>query len=162
MIWRLLEPFVTWGYNTSISEWIRASQWAVAVLEVFHLFGLIFLLGSVFMIALRAFGIVMKEEPVNVVVLNLAPATIGGALLMTITGTLIFASGATRYIDSRSFQVKMTFYVLAILAQCIVYVIALRKKEDDRRRSPVWMVIGGLALFLWVGVGIAGRAIAFI
>jgi hypothetical protein len=162
VIWRLLEPFVTWAYNTSISEWIRASQWAVAVLEVFHLFGLIFLLGSSFMIALRAFGIVMKEEPVNRVVLNLAPATIGGALLMTITGTLIFSSGATRYIDSPSFQVKMVFYLFAFLMQCAVYIIALRKRENDRRLSPLWMVIGGLALLLWFGVGIAGRAIAFI
>jgi hypothetical protein len=162
VIWRLLEPFVTWAYNTSISEWIRASQWAVAVLEVFHLFGLIFLLGSSFMIALRAFGIVMKDEPVNRVVLNLAPATIGGALLMTITGTLIFSSGATRYIDSPSFQVKMVFYLFAFLMQCAVYIIALRKRENDRRLSPLWMVIGGLALLLWFGVGIAGRAIAFI
>ena len=162
MIWRLLEPLVTWAYNTSISEWIRASQWAVAVLEVFHLFGLIFLLGSAFMIALRAFGIVMKEEPVNRVVLNLAPATIGGALLMTITGALIFSSGATRYIDSPSFQVKMVFYVLAILTQCMVYLIALLKKQNDRRLSPLWIVMGGLALLLWFSVGIAGRAIAFI
>jgi len=162
VIWRFLEPFVIWGYNTSISEWIRASQWAVAVLEVFHLFGLIFLLGSVFMIALRAFGIVMRDEPVNRVVLNLAPATLGGALLMTMTGTLIFASGATRYIDSTSFQVKMVFYVLAITAQSVVYLVALRKKENDRQLSPLWMVIGGLALLLWFGVGVAGRAIAFI
>ncbi len=162
MIWHLLEPFVTWAYNTSISEWIRASQWAVAILEVFHLFGLIFLLGSVFMIALRAFGIVMKDEPVNIVVLNLAPATIGGALLMTITGFLIFSSGATRYIDSRSFQVKMVFYVLAILTQLVVYLIALRQKDSEGRVSPLWMVMGGLALLLWFGVGVAGRAIAFI
>jgi len=162
VIWRVLEPFVTWGYNTSISQWIRASQWAVAILEVFHLFGLIFLLGSAVMVALRAFGIVMKEDPVEFVVLNLAPATIGGALLMTITGTLIFASGATRYIDSRSFQVKMVVYVLAVLAQCMVYVIALRRQNDGRPLRPIWMVMGGLALVLWFGVGIAGRAIAFI
>jgi len=63
VIWHVLEPLVTWAYNTSISASIRASQWAVAVLEVFHLFGLIFLLGSVFMIALRAFGIVMQRDP---------------------------------------------------------------------------------------------------
>ena len=114
------------------------------------------------MIALRAFGFIMKEEPVNRVVLNLAPATIGGALLMTITGTLIFASGATRYIDSASFQVKMVFYVFAALTQCGVYVTALRKKKNDLRLSPLWMVMAGLALLLWFGVGVAGRAIAFI
>ena len=162
MIWYVLEPLVTWAYNTSISAWIRASQWAVAILEVFHLFGLIFLLGSVCMIALRAFGLVMQRDPVDRVVRNLAPATIGGLVLMTITGALIFSSGATRYIDSRSFQVKMVFYVLAITAQFATYVMALRKKDSGRRLSPLWMVMGGLALLLWFGVGIAGRAIAFI
>ena len=162
MIWHLLEPLVTWAYNTSVSEWIRASQWAVAVLEVFHLFGLIFLLGSVFMIALRAFGIVMREDPVDRVVRNLAPATIGGWLLMTITGSLIFASGATRYIDSRSFQIKMVFYVLAITGQCAIYIIAFCKKGDDRPLVPLWMLMGALGLLLWFGVGLAGRAIAFI
>ena len=114
------------------------------------------------MIALRAFGIVMRQDPVDRVVRNLAPATVGGIVLMTITGGLIFASGATRYIDSPSFQVKMTFYVLAITGQCATYILALRKRNDDRVRSPLWMVMGGLALLLWFGVGIAGRAIAFI
>jgi len=114
------------------------------------------------MIALRAFGLIMKEEPVNRVVLNLAPATIGGALLMTATGTLIFSSGATRYIDSASFQVKMVFYLFAFITQCVVYLIALREKEKNGRLSPLWIVLGSLALLLWFGVGVAGRAIAFI
>ncbi len=162
MVWQVLEPIITWSYNTSISEWIRASQWAVAVLEVFHLFGLIFLLGSVFMIGLRCFGIVMQRDPVEKVIRNMAPATLGGFGLMTVTGWLIFSSGATRYVDSRSFQVKMMFYAVAVLVQCAIYIIALRKKDEDRRLNPIWMVMGGLAMALWFGVGIAGRAIAFI
>lgn len=162
MFWYLIEPLVTWAYNTSISEWIRASKWAVAILEVFHLFGLIFLLGSVFMIGLRCFGIVMQRDPVERVVRNLAPATLLGLALMTVTGGLIFSSGATRYIDSSPFQVKMVFYFLAIVVQGVIYIIAFRKRDEDRRLNPIWMVMGGLAMLLWFGVGIAGRAIAFI
>lgn len=162
MIWQVLEPLITWSYNTSIAEWIRGSKWAVAVLEVFHLFGLIFLLGSVFMIALRCFGLAMHRDPVERVVRNLAPATLGGLTLMTITGGLIFASGATRYVDNSSFQVKMSIYFFAIVVQCLIYIMALRKKDEDRRFSPIWIVMGSLAMLLWFGVGIAGRAIAFI
>ena len=44
----------------------------------------------------------------------------------------------------------------------MVYLIALLKKQNDRRLSPLWIVMGGLALLLWFSVGIAGRAIAFI
>ena len=101
MIWRLLEPFVTWSYNTSISQWIRGSKWAVAIFEVIHLFGLIFLLGSVFVWSLRCFGLFMQRDSVQRVARSLAPATLTGFVLMSSTGYLIFSSGATRYVDSR-------------------------------------------------------------
>jgi cytochrome bd-type quinol oxidase subunit 2 len=163
VVWRLLAPLVTWAYNAPVSEWIRASRWAVAVLEVFHLFGLIFLLGSVFMIGLRSFGVAMQRDHVEEVVRKLAPATLGGLVLMTVTGALIFSSGATRYVDNKPFQVKMVFYLLALSVQCAMYVLALRKKkEEPRRLDPIWMALGGLAVLLWFGVGLAGRAIAFI
>jgi hypothetical protein len=45
---------------------------------------------------------------------------------------------------------------------CMLYVVARRLMKNDRRLSPLWMVMGGLPLLLWFGVGIAGRAIAFI
>jgi cytochrome bd-type quinol oxidase subunit 2 len=151
-----------WSYNSSIAEWVRESQWAVAILEVFHLFGLIFLLGSVFMIGLRCFGLAMQRDPVEKVVRSLAPATLGGLALMTITGGLIFSSGVTRYVDSPPFQFKMFCYFSAIVIQCVIYIVAFRKKDEDRRLNPMWMVMGGLAFLLWFGVGIAGRAIAFI
>ena len=166
MIWHVLEPMVTWAYNSSASQWVRASTWAVAILEVLHLFGLVFLLGSVLMIGLRCFGIVLHRDAVGQVVRSWAPLMLTGLALMTITGALIFSSGATRYVDSRSFQVKMSLYVTAIVVQAVIYAIALFKKDEDRPLGQtwtvIWMVIGGLAMLLWFGVGIAGRAIAFI
>jgi hypothetical protein len=162
VIRQFLEPMVMWMYSSALSEWVRQSQWAVAILEVFHLFGLIFLLGSVFIISLRCFGLVMQRDSVERVVRSLAPATLGGLALMTITGTLIFSSGATRYLDSPPFQLKMLCYFSAIIVQCVIYIVAINKKHDARRLSPMWMVMGGLAFLLWFGVGIAGRAIAFI
>ena len=163
MVWRVLAPLVTWAYSAPVSEWIRASTWAVAVLEVFHLFGLIFLLGSVFLIRLRSFGLAMQRDRVEDVVRKLAPATLGGLALMTVTGALIFSSGATRYVDDTPFQVKMALYLMAVSVQCTMYLLTLRKRKEERRRlDPIWMVLGGLAVLLWFGVGIAGRAIAFI
>ena len=166
MIWHVLEPMVTWAYNSSAAQWVRASTWAVAILEVLHLFGLIFLLGSVLMIGLRCFGIVLHRDAVGQVVRSWAPTMLAGLALMTVTGGLIFSSGATRYVDSRSFQVKMSLYVIAIVVQAVIYAIALLKKDEDRPLGQtwtvIWMVVGGLAMLLWFGVGIAGRAIAFI
>ena len=166
MIWHVLEPVVMWAYNSSVSGWVRSSTWAVAILEVFHLFGLILLLGSVLMIGLRCFGFAMNRDDIGQVVRGWAATLFGGLILMTITGSLIFSSGATRYVDSRSFQIKMSLYVMAFLVQAAIYAIALFKRDEDRSPGQtwtvIWMVMGGLAALLWFGVGIAGRAIAFI
>jgi hypothetical protein len=118
------------------------------------------------MIGLRCFGIVLHRDAVGQVVRSWAPTMLAGLALMTVTGGLIFSSGATRYVDSRSFQVKMSLYVIAIVVQAVIYAIALLKKDEDRPLGQtwtvIWMVVGGLAMLLWFGVGIAGRAIAFI
>jgi hypothetical protein len=52
--------------------------------------------------------------------------------------------------------------LVAILVQTGIYLMAFRDTHDERRLRPKWMVMGGLALLLWLSVGIAGRAIAFI
>jgi hypothetical protein len=55
---------------------------------------------------------------------------------------------------------------MALLVQAAIYAIALFKRDEDRSPGQtwtvIWMVMGGLAALLWFGVGIAGRAIAFI
>src|SRR5262249_31605736 len=112
-----------WSYNTPWSQWIRESRWAVAYLEVIHLFGLIFLLGSVFMWSLRALGLFMERDSVEQVALDLAPATLTGFVLMSFSGYLIFSSGVTRYTGSQPFHYKMTFYFLAVVLQCAIYVM---------------------------------------
>jgi hypothetical protein len=133
---------------------------------VFHLFGLILLLGSALMIGLRCFGIVLLKDGVAQVVRGWAPTLFSGLILMTITGAMIFSSGATRYVDSPTFQVKMSLYVMALVVQVALYVVALFNKDEDRPIGQtwtlIWIVMGGLATLLWFGVGIAGRAIAFV
>jgi hypothetical protein len=60
----------------------------------------------------------------------------------------------------------MSLYFIAIVVQTTIYAIALFKKNEappvGHTWTVIWMVIGGMATLLWFGVGIAGRAIAFI
>jgi hypothetical protein len=156
-----IESTGAWAYTTPIAAWVRASIWAVPTLSVVHLFGLILLLGSIFMIALRCFGLAWRRDAAGSVIRTFAPATVVGLVLMICSGSLLFAAGADRYVGSYPFELKMFALAVAIIVQSGVYVAAARDKGSDRTVTPKWMAVGGLMFLLWLCVAVAGRFIAF-
>ena len=72
-----------------------------------------------------------------------------GLSLVTITGALLFASGAVRYYDSTFFKIKLVLLVL-ILVNAIVSL---------RGRNAAFH--SGVALALWAAVIFAARGVAF-
>jgi hypothetical protein len=156
-----IESTAAWAYPTPVAEWVRSSAWAVPTLSVVHLFGLILLLGSIFMITLRCFDLAWRRDGAGAVVRALAPATLGGLVLMICSGSLLFAAGADRYVGSYPFEIKMFALAVAVVVQSGVYVMAVREKEPDRPVTRKWMVLGGLMFLLWLSVAVSGRFIAF-
>jgi hypothetical protein len=71
-----------------------------------------------------------------------------GVVLVVLTGTLLFASGAVRYYESTSFRIKMV-----LLAIIVLHAIA-----SSSRRSRLHTAI---SLALWAAVIFAARGIAF-
>src|SRR5436190_13753583 len=132
MFRQVIESIGPWAYATSIAEWIRTTNWGVPILSVVHVFGLIFLLGSVFMTSLRCFGLAWRRDAVRTVFRTFAPVTLGGLAMMIVSGSLLFASGADRYAPSNTFQFKMMALTVAIIVQSAVYVDAVRDRGNDR------------------------------
>jgi len=133
-----------------------------AILEVFHLLGLILLFGPLLMFALRCFGLSLQKDPILRIAREMIPVSTVGFALMSISGYLMFASAAMKYANNITFQYKMVFYFTAIIVHCLVYLKVRRMREERFQSNGVWMVMGGLLLLLWFSVGVAGRAIAFI
>jgi hypothetical protein len=157
-----IESTAAWAYTTPVAAWVRGSVWAVPTLSVVHLFGLILLLGSIFMIALRCFGLAWRRDGPASVVRTFAPATLIGLALMIGSGSLLFAAGADRYVASVPFEYKMLALAVAVVVQSGVYVAAGRDTAPpDRAVTAKWMVIGGLTFLLWLTVAVFGRFIAF-
>ena len=161
MLFSLFKDFSLWTYNTRLSLAIRESKWGFAGLEVVHLFGLTILLGSIVMLSLRFWGLTMRKHPIGLVARELAPATAVGLIIVISSGVLMFVSGAVRYYISGAFQFKMLCFVVANIVHFSLYVKVTR--SSDIRPDPLWIkIMGVVALLLWVGVGAAGRAIAFL
>ena len=161
MLRQAIESTGAWAYTTPVAAWVRSSIWAVPTLSVVHLFGLILLLGSIFMIALRCFGLAWRRDGAAAVVRTFAPATLVGLVLMMCSGSLLFAAGADRYVGSYPFEIKMFALAIAIVVQGGIYIAAAREETPDRTVTPKWMAVGGVMFLLWLGVAVAGRFIAF-
>jgi hypothetical protein len=159
MIGRIVFYFFRWADESSVGAAIRASTWVFAFIEVFHLLGLTLLLGTVVLVDLRLCGYGLRRQSMAEVASDALPWMLVGMVVTMGSGSLLFVSEAMKCYGSPPFFVKM-----GLLFTALVFTFTLHRKLTKRSTPPppVWgKVAAGLSLFLWFGVGLAGRAIAF-
>jgi len=97
------------------------STWLVSIVELSHLLGLTILVGSVVVVSLRMFGVVMTRMPLSEVAGELWNWALFGLILQLTSGVLLFMSEAVRWYHSGPFLVKMTCLFLALLFHFTIY-----------------------------------------
>jgi hypothetical protein len=150
-------PFFRWADHTAVAVWIRDSTWVFALLEVFHLFGLTLLLGTLVVVNLRLFGWGLAGHPLSEVASDALPFTIGGMIATIASGSLLFVSEALKCYGSEPFFIKMGLLFTGLLF-FFTFQQRLTKAEQPSGAAKYAAI---LALVMWFGVGLAGRAIAF-
>ena len=159
-MWDSLYPYYLWIENTQIGHGIRESNWIFSITEVFHLFGITVFLGTVLILALRQFGAVLQNKSVADVARVLMPWSMGSLILTVFSGTLLFMSETTKCWGNVAFRYKTLFFFLAILFQFTTLHRVMR--SDEQRFAPLTRRITAIiAVFLWFGVAIYGRAVFF-
>jgi hypothetical protein len=150
--------FFHWADDSAVAAAIRGSTWVFAFIEVFHLLGLTLLLGTVVLVNLRLCGYGLQRQSLAEVASDALPWMLVGMAVTMGSGSLLFVSEAMKCYGSPPFFVKMGFLFTAL-----VFTFTLHRKLTKRSAPPpVWgKVAAGVSLFLWFGVGLAGRAIAF-
>ena len=83
-----------------------------------------------------------------------------GLALMLVSGFLIFTGGALTYFEGQWFRRKMTLLLIAVVFNFSWFRI-VTNAPDGRFGPWTQRLTAGLALLLWFGVGVSGRAIAF-
>jgi hypothetical protein len=151
-------PLFNWAEGTWVGTSIRNSQYPFAVIEVFHLFGLTLLLGGIFMMSLRLFGLIMRDTPLSLVARQLGWVSFSGLVVMVVTGLPLFASEALKCYSNNMYWYKMAFFFPATIFHFTMY----RKVTRSDTSQPFMRGLTGfLALFLWFGVAVFGRAIGY-
>jgi Family of unknown function (DUF6644) len=149
------------SYDSKLIDVMRNSKFAIPVIQSFHLFGITLLLGAIVILNFRMLGIGLKEIPLEVLAKQVWSWGTAGLILAICSGLLVFIPDPARYAANYSFLTKMSTLAVAILFQYTLYRRVVRKEAaaSEHRRHIILPLI---SLFLWFGVGWAGRAIAFL
>jgi hypothetical protein len=153
-----------WIEQTSVAAGVRESLWLFPAIETVHLFGIILLVGSTVALDLRLLGFALREQAVSKLASRLLPWVWIGFAVQVVTGSLLFASEATKCYGNPAFRIKMLLLVLAGVNALVFYVTPFRKVAtwDNASTPPVGARLAGvLSILLWLGIVAAGRWIGF-
>jgi hypothetical protein len=139
--------------------WIRDATWGFAVIETLHIMALAVLLGSMLIVDLRLMGLGMTRQPVAELAGLLIPWFWASFFTMIATGICLFASEAVRLSQSGPFAYKMMFLFVAVAVHLTIHRKAIANGVEGAAlgKAAAW-----LSMFCWLGIALAGRAIAFL
>jgi hypothetical protein len=152
----MLRPLFEWCEKSAFTAMMTRSTWLVPCFDVLHVIGLTVLIGSVVVVSLRLLGVMMPRRPVSEVAGELWVWTMLGLITQVTSGLALFATESVRWYNSGPFWVKMTFLFLAI----VFHFTFFRNVTGRDDAGPLARrLTAAVALTLWFGVGVGGRAI---
>jgi hypothetical protein len=152
--------FIALGHS-SLGHAMQTSKWDFALIEMVHLLALALLGGSVLIVDLRLLGIALKGESARLIGRDLSRVLIASLIAMILTGVALLSEEAGKCYYSPAFRWKMALLAAAVLFYFTVHRRALLR--TDNGAPTLWSRTAALiSLTLWLGVGIAGRAIGLL
>jgi len=140
---------------------MQTSQWDFAIVEMVHLIALAFLGGSVLVVDLRLLGLILKGESARTIGRDLSRTLLLSLGAMVLSGIALLSEEAGKCFYSPAFRWKM-----ALLAAAILFYFTLHRRallHTDTGRPNAWSRVAAIvSLMLWLGVGVAGRAIGLL
>jgi hypothetical protein len=152
-------PLFRWLNQTALSTAMRNSTSAFAVIEMVHLLGLALLGGVVLIVDLRLLGAILRTRPADRIARDLTPFLKGGLVVMVVSGIPLVGGETMKCYYNGAFRLKMLLFALAL-----AFYFGVHRRVTKSPFASGWTprVVAGVSLTLWLGVGVAGRAIGFL
>ena len=152
--------FIALG-NSALGHAMQTSKWGFALVEMVHLIALALLGGAVLIVDLRLLGLILKGQSARLIGRDLSRILIGSLVVMILTGIALLSEEAGKCYFSPAFRWKMALLAVAVLFYFTMHRKALLR-TDHGRPTPWARTTALISLTLWLGVGIAGRAIGLL
>ncbi len=135
--------------------WLASNAFAYPALEVVHIVGVALLVGNLVLVELRVWG-AAAELPLRALARAALPISIGGFVLIVMSGTLMFAANPAELLSNRTFVVKLGLVMLAGLNAAWFHARGGLDHPDALARAQTAVSLG-----IWLAVIICGRWIAY-
>lgn len=137
---------------------LNGSALVFPILECTHIVGWALLVGTVALVDFRLLGFGLRRQTAAETAKDVAPWTLIGLAIILLSGPLLFSSDPDMYYLNWSFQLKMVFFVLAVLFNYTIH----RKVVRAGTSPGVGAAVACVSLLLWIGVIFGGIFIAFV
>jgi hypothetical protein len=159
-----LYELCNWINNSVSSTAIRESVLVFPIIEGLHLLAIGVSAGTIVLTDLRLMGLMMKKDPASKVLSAVLPFSIGGFIVVFITGSLLFWAEAEKSYRNPWFRFKLLFLVFAGLNALIFHTGIYRRMNiwdnDDTPPGKARMA-GAVSIVLWATVIWLGRQFAY-
>jgi len=151
-------------YATELAVQIRESEFAFPCIESVHVLAIAVVVGSVAVVDLRLLGWASRDRPVSRLSADVLPVTWTAFGVAALSGFLLFASNAPKYLENPYFRGKLVLLGLAGLNMLVFHLLVGRDRAawDAGRPTPrAARFAATLSLVLWTLVVACGRWIGF-
>lgn len=151
-------------YATGLAAQIRENEFAFPCIESVHVLAITLVVGSIAVLDLRLLGWASRDRAVSRLSAEVLPVTWSAFGVAVLSGSLLFASNAPKYLDNAFFRGKLVLLALAGLNMLVFQFLVGRDLEawDGAPAPPrAARVAAALSLTLWTLVVAAGRWIGF-
>ena len=159
-----LTPLVEAAQNSALSEWMRTSLKAVAIINALHVLSIVTVFGTIFLVDLRLLGLANLQRSFIRTHDELLRWTWGAFGIAAVTGVLLFMVNAVTYYRNTAFWLKMLTIVLAGINMAVFELRTMKSVPSwDKGVTPpsAARLAGALSIVLWVAVIVFGRWIGF-
>jgi hypothetical protein len=160
----LLYALISYFEDSALADNIRENDLLFPLVESVHVLSICLVVGSILVVDLRLLGLASINRPVSRVANGILPLTWSAFAVAVASGSLLFISNATKYLENGYFVAKILLICAAGLNMVVFHFISARdlpKWEKERTLPFSARLAGGLSILLWVSVVTCGRWIGF-
>jgi len=157
-------PVFEWLETTALAIWVGESLWGYPIVLGMHAIGLAIVVGIFIMLDLRILRVI-RDVSFDAFLSLFRLAWIG-LLVNTISGSALFTSQASTFVESAPFLIKISSVIAGVIVGIVIQRrLKLRVADWDSADTNIESsarALAGLSLVCWIGAIFAGRLIAYL